>query len=60
MVQNGMLTAMPHFAGLNPQAFRFLRKEHLQRNRKHTLLDGQLVGMYERRLFFAVTDWLRR
>jgi CRP-like cAMP-binding protein len=46
MLQSALLSAIPHTAGLHPQAYRALRRERLLRNRKvhthphlHALLD---------------------
>jgi hypothetical protein len=37
MLQSALLSAIPHTAGLHPQAYRALRRERLLRNRKvHT------------------------
>jgi len=34
MLQSALLAALPHAAGLNPQAYRALQKDRLLRNRK--------------------------
>jgi len=46
MLQSALLAALPHAAGLNPQAYRALQKDRLLRNRKHTILDGLLLSHY--------------
>lgn len=46
MLQSALLSAIPHTAGLHPQAYRALQRERLLRNRKHTILDGLLLSRY--------------
>jgi len=46
MLQNRLLTAIPHIAGLNPQAFRMRTHDRMNRSRKNTVLDGNLLQRF--------------
>lgn len=46
-LQARMISAIPHFAGLNPKSFRIIKtSSKLVRNRRPNILDGELLWKY--------------
>ena len=57
MLQNVLVTSIPHIAGLNPKGFRTLKQRHKELiNPSRSIIDGELVFKFTGNFsFYSIT-----